>query len=236
MLKARKEEGRHLICPSLLSADFSNLSHELDEVGDADYLHLDIMDGHFVPNITFGPVVIEKIRMKWKKVFDVHLMVSEPEKWIGPFTKAGADVLVFHQEATAHAHRLIQQIHALGCSAGVAINPGTSAASIEELLPFLDLVLVMTVNPGFGGQSYIRETEEKIRRIRAMIKRSGREIRLQVDGGISRKTIASAAAAGADVFVAGSAIFGAENRKKEIEILRQTAADACGQSCGTVSI
>lgn len=236
MLRERKEEGRYLICPSLLSADFACLTRELEEIKDADYLHLDIMDGHFVPNITFGPVLLKKIRPHWKKIFDVHLMVSEPEKWIKPFADAGADLLVFHQEATVHAHRLIQEIRSHGCSAGVAINPFTPAGSIEEILPHVDLVLVMTVNPGFGGQSYLAETEGKIKRIREMIEKSGREIRLQVDGGISRETIEAATIAGADVFVAGSAIFGATDREAEIQALRQLAASAGSQACGTVSI
>lgn len=226
MLKAFNQEEPIIICPSVLAADFTNLAAELETVKNADYLHLDIMDGNFVPNISYGPAIVKQMRPLWDKVFDVHLMVKEPERWVEPFAKAGADLIVFHQEATVHAHRMVQNIRDAGCSAGIAINPATPVEMLEAILPFLDLVLLMTVNPGFGGQAYIPEVESKIRKLKNMVKETGAECRIQVDGGINRETIVSAKRAGAHVFVAGSAIFKAEDRAAEIELLRQLANEA----------
>lgn len=227
MLQNYVDEKRVLICPSLLAADFSKLETELERIRDeADYLHLDIMDGHFVPNISYGPGVVQSLRHLWDKPFDVHLMVSEPERWVEPFAKAGADCIVFHQEASVHAHRLIQTIKASGCSAGMAINPGTPAELLRPLLQELDMALVMTVNPGFGGQSYLSFCENKMRYLRDIIREENLGLRLQVDGGINRKTIADAANAGAHVFVAGSAVFGAEDAAEEIRVLRRLAEEA----------
>lgn len=229
MLAPLHEEAPIKICPSLLAADFSRLEDALLQVeAKMDYLHLDIMDGHFVPNISYGPDLVKSLRHLTSKPFDVHLMVEEPSRWFDAFAKAGADLLVFHLEATHHAQRLLTQIAELGVSAGIALNPGTPLSAIENLLPWLDLILLMTVNPGFGGQAYIPELGEKIRAARQMIDASGRPIRLQVDGGIKGGTIAEAAKAGADTFVAGSAIFRSEAPVEAIDALRAEAMEAAG--------
>ncbi len=223
--------GQALIAPSLLAADFTQLKQELAAIQDADALHLDIMDGHFVPNISYGPGLVKQLRPYWDKPMDVHLMVDRPEDWLEVFAQAGADIIVFHWEAAAHAHRLIQEIHRLGCLAGISLNPGTPVSLLADLLPFLDQILLMTVNPGFGGQSYIAEMEGKISQARRMIEESGRNILLEVDGGIKKETIGGAAAAGANFFVAGTAVFKAENPSEEIKKLRQLAG--AGLSAGT---
>lgn len=212
-----------LISPSLLAADFTDLRGELLKVESADALHLDIMDGHFVPNISYGPGLVKQLRPLWPKLMDVHLMVSQPELWLDPFCEAGADIFVFHIEATNHAHRLVQEIHQRGVLAGISLNPATPAVAVKELIPYLDLILVMTVNPGFGGQAYISEQENKIRELRQMITDSKRDILLQVDGGISEANIAGASQAGADFFVAGTAIFKAPDPQATIQALRQKA-------------
>lgn len=217
--------GQALVAPSLLAANFTQLKQELEAIQVADALHLDIMDGHFVPNITYGPGLVKQLRPHWNKPMDVHLMVDRPEDWLEAFVQAGADIITFHEEAAVHAHRLIQEIHRQGCLAGIALNPGTPVSLLEDLIPFLDQILLMTVNPGFGGQSYIKEMEGKIRRARQLIEESGRHILLQVDGGIKRDTIGRAAAAGANFFVAGTAVFKAEDPAEEIRILRQRAAE-----------
>lgn len=215
------------IYPSLLAADFLRLEEELKGIEEeADALHLDIMDGHFVPNISYGPDIVRQLRPSWHKPFDVHLMVSRPEDWIKAFAAAGADLLVFHQEAGPHAHRLISQIHEEGMKAGVALCPGSAPQLIEPLLPWLDLILIMTVNPGFGGQSYISEMEGKIRRVREMIDRSGRPILLEVDGGISKANANRVSAAGAEVLVAGSAVFKAESPSEAIWEIRKKALES----------
>nr|WP_087574774.1 ribulose-phosphate 3-epimerase [Sphingomonas sp. CDS-1] len=198
-----------LISPSILSADFARLGEEvraIDEAG-ADWIHIDVMDGHFVPNITIGPGVVKALRPHTKKPFDVHLMISPVDQYLNAFAEAGADILTVHPEAGPHIHRSVQHIKSLGVQAGVVLNPGTPAKMLDYLIDDVDLILVMSVNPGFGGQSFITNQLRKIEAIRKMIEKSGRDIRLQVDGGIDFKTAPLAIEAGADVLVAGTATF-----------------------------
>jgi ribulose-phosphate 3-epimerase len=198
------------IAPSILSADFTRLAEEVRAVESAgvDRVQIDVMDGRFVPNITFGTLAVESLRMKTRLLLEAHLMVSPPEGFIEAFARAGADTIIVHQEATPHLHRAIQQIHALGKKAGVAINPATPALMISEVMTLVQLILVMTVNPGFGGQEFIPETLPKIRQIRNVIRQRNLKCELEVDGGIHVQTAPQAVEAGADVLVAGSAIFG----------------------------
>lgn len=215
------------IAPSILSADFARLGEELAALDDAgaDIIHVDVMDGRFVPNLTFGPPVIKAIRAHSKLQFDVHLMIVEPEKHLAAFAQAGADTITVHAEACTHLPRTLEEIRALGKKAGVSLNPGTSEESIRYAIAHADLVLVMSVNPGFGGQSFMPEVLPKVRAIRRMIDASGRDIALEIDGGIAPDTIALAWQAGADLFVAGNAVFkdGPSMYKAHIEDLRARA-------------
>jgi len=197
------------IAPSILSADFSRLGDEIAAVAaaGADFIHVDVMDGHFVPNLTIGPAVIKAVRKATALPFDVHLMISPVDPFIDDFVSAGADILTVHPEAGPHLHRTLQAIRAAGARPGVALNPATPVAAIEPVLEDVDLVLVMSVNPGFGGQAFIRSQLAKIEIIRKLIDQSKREIMLEVDGGVNRETVRDVIAAGADVLVAGSAVF-----------------------------
>jgi ribulose-phosphate 3-epimerase len=216
------------IAPSLLSANFARLADEVAmcEAGGADWLHVDVMDGQFVPNLTFGAKVIETVRKLTSLPLDVHLMVVEPEKYFDDFVSAGATGLTIHAEAAPHLHRQLQRIRELGCAAGVALNPATPLESIREAAAELDLLLLMTVNPGFGGQAFIPHSVSKVTRARALLDSAGSRAALEVDGGINRETIALVRGAGADTFVAGHAIFSARDPRKEIAELRA----CCGVS------
>ena len=209
-----------LIAPSILSADFSKLADEVKGVEEfgADWLHVDVMDGHFVPNLTFGPLVVQSLKGKTNLPLDCHLMVSQPENWVKPFAKAGADFITVHAEATVHLDRLIHEIRELGCKAGVSLNPGSPLSMIEEVLDIVDLVLIMSVNPGFGGQKFIESSYSKIERLKAA--RGNRSFLIEVDGGVQTDNIGLLRKSGADVFVAGSAIFSSPDRRKAIADLK----------------
>ena len=197
------------IAPSILAADFASLGAEISAISEAgaDWIHVDVMDGHFVPNISIGPAVVKAIRKKTTLPFDVHLMIAPVDPYIEEFASAGADIITVHIEAGPHTHRTLQHIKNLGLKAGISLNPSTPASSLRHILDAVDLILVMTVNPGFGGQGFIEEQLEKVKTIRKMIDETGRDIDLEVDGGVNKKTARRAISAGADVLVAGTAVF-----------------------------
>lgn len=216
---------RPLIAPSVLSADFARLGEEVLDVerGGADWIHLDVMDGRFVPNITIGPLVVQAVRRVTKLTLDVHLMIVEPERYIADFAAAGADIITVHAEACTHLQRTLAEIRRLGKRAGVSLNPHTSEDCLRYVLDDLDLVLVMSVNPGFGGQKFLPSQLPKIERIRAMLDAAGSSAKLEVDGGVTPETIGPLVKAGADVFVAGSAVFARPDRGAAIEALLRAA-------------
>ncbi len=210
------------IAPSILSADFSTLAEEIKKVENAgaDYIHIDVMDGNFVPNITIGSPVVESLRKVSNLTFDIHLMVEHPENQIEAFAKAGADIITFHIETTKHAHRVIQQIKSYGKKVGIALNPATPLVMIEEVLTDVDMILLMTVNPGFGGQKFIDSMLEKIEILRHTIEDNEFKIDIEVDGGINDKTAPLVKEAGANILVAGSYVYGANNAKEAIDLIR----------------
>jgi len=211
------------IAPSILSADFARLAEEIAKVeaAGADMIHVDVMDGHFVPNFTIGPPIVKAIRKVTKLPLDVHLMMTNPEEFIADFIKAGSNYLTVHVETCPHLHRTIQSIKEEGVKAGVTLNPATPLVSVEEILPDVDLLLIMSVNPGFGGQSFIPQVLEKLKRARKMIDDRGLKAELEVDGGVKPENMAALSQAGADIFVAGSAIFGSRDYKDTIQKMRK---------------
>ncbi len=214
------------IAPSILSADFARLGEQVKEAeaGRADWIHVDVMDGHFVPNITIGPLVVRAIRPVTSLPLDVHLMIENPERYLADFAQAGADCLTVHVETCPHLHRTVQQIKELGVKAGVTLNPATPLSTLEEILPDVDLVLIMSVNPGYGGQSYIPSSTAKVARLRQMLDAIGSRAELEIDGGVNTNTIAEIVAAGATMLVAGSAVFNQRASIAEnIRQLRQAA-------------
>ena len=211
------------IAPSILSADFTRLGDEIQKVekAGADYIHIDVMDGHFVPNITIGPMIVKAAKRVTELPLDVHLMISEPEKFVDDFVDAGANIVTVHAEASTHLHRTVQQIRDRGASPGVSLNPATSLEALDYILDDLDMVLLMTVNPGFEGQKFIREMIPKIERLRKLVDKRGLKTEIEVDGGIGPDTIGSVSSAGADIFVAGSAIFYSGDYQKTIRLMRE---------------
>lgn len=217
--------NKKMIAPSILSADFSRLGDEIRavEAGGADVIHVDVMDGHFVPNITIGPLVVKAVRKVTNLPLDVHLMITDADSYIEDFARAGADWITVHVESCPHLHRTIHTIQELGKKAGAVLNPATSLTTLEQILPDLDLVMLMSVNPGFGGQSFIESSLDKIRTLRQMLDNIGSQAGIEVDGGVSPATIERVAAAGANIFVAGSAIFGQEDYTATINELKGLA-------------
>lgn len=220
-----------ILSPSILAADFSKLQADVAQVENSgcEYLHVDIMDGHFVPNISFGPVVLKSLQNKTKLFMDVHLMIENPDMYIEEFVKAGADLITVHQEACPHLHRTIQNIKSYGIKAGVSLNPATPLSTLEEILPELDMVLIMSVNPGFGGQSFIESSLDKIVRLKQMIDARGLKIDIEVDGGIKADNVGAVLNAGANVIVAGSALFAASDFNVEVQKFRAEAEKVYGK-------
>jgi ribulose-phosphate 3-epimerase len=214
------------IAPSILSADFANLEAEIGRISNADWVHVDVMDNHFVPNLTLGLPVVEALLARTELPLDCHLMIDQPDRWAPGYAEAGADNVTFHIEAAGAPVRLARELRRLGARAGVALKPATPVEHLDDLLPEIDMLLVMTVEPGFGGQEFLDVCLPKIRRAREMVSKSGLDIWIQVDGGISAETIGRCADAGADVFVAGSAVYGAESATAAIDDLRELAARA----------
>ena len=214
------------IAPSILSANFAALGHDiaLVERGGADLIHVDVMDGHFVPNITIGPVVVRAVKRVATKPLDVHLMIEAPDRYIADFVKAGADMVSVHVEAVPHLHRTVELIKSLGAKAGVVLNPATPAAALEAIAPDVDFVLVMSVNPGFGGQALIRHSLDKVRRVRDLLTQAGSSAPIEIDGGIDLSNVAEVVAAGASILVAGNAIFGTPDAEGATRALRAAAA------------
>lgn len=219
-----QSRGVPLISPSILSADFADLASEIQKVeNEADWLHVDVMDGVFVPNITIGPSVVRALRQRTRLPLDVHLMIVDPDRYIEAFVQAGADMVTVHVEACTHLDRVLQHIHSLGAAAGVSLNPATPLSSIEEVLDKLDMILIMTVNPGFGGQRFIPSMTDKIRRLRSLCDAREAMVHIQVDGGISAANAGEVYRAGADVLVAGNSIYGAPDPAAAIRELRTCA-------------
>ncbi|EGT4048625.1 ribulose-phosphate 3-epimerase [Clostridioides difficile] len=215
------------LAPSILSADFAKLLEDVRKVESAgcEYLHIDVMDGHFVPNITLGPLVVKSLKKEnINMVFDAHLMIENPDQYIEEFVKAGCDIITVHQEACVHLHRTIQNIKSHGIKAGVVLNPATPVDTVKHVLPDLDMVLLMSVNPGFGGQSFIPCVLDKIKELKAIIDSQGLNIDIEVDGGISPKNVAEVVQAGANVIVAGSAIFGSDDIQETVNLFRKNAS------------
>lgn len=215
------------IAPSVLAADYANFASELKRIEetDAEYVHIDIMDGQFVPNISFGADVVASMRKHSKLVFDCHLMVVNPERYVDAYAQAGADIMTIHTESTQHIHGALQKIKAAGMKVGVVINPGTPVSALEPVLPLVDQVLIMTVNPGFGGQSFIPECLDKVKKVVDLRQAGGYSFDIEVDGGVDDKTIAACAQAGANVFVAGSYLFKADDLVRQVQTLRKALND-----------
>lgn len=212
------------ISPSILSADLLKLKEQVSLVAEngADFIHVDVMDGHFVPNLTFGANMVKALKQFVKIPLDVHLMIENPDQYIEDYAKAGADIITVHQEACTHLHRTLQAIRATGAKAGVSLNPATPVSTLENVMDVVDMILIMTVNPGFGGQKFIEQGLEKIRQAKELIDKTGREIYLEVDGGVTTETAPKVVAAGANTLVAGSAIFGKENTIQAMKAIRES--------------